>query len=520
LYQQEIWFARKMQSSLDQAIESRRSSPAQYPKGRFEGRGIVICAGGTRYFTCAWVLISVLRHVHQITLPIQVWYLGRGEMSEEMLALLAEEGIEVVDAEAVLARHPSKLTGPWPLKPYAIAHSRFREVLYLDADTVPLVDPQQAFGWQPYRDNGLLLWPDVVDIKATNPIWARLGLKAADRISIDSGILVVDKVRAWDILDLAIALNEFSEELYRLIHGDKDTFLLASLLLDRSYGLIPHRPLQFEWDMVQRDPVGDLFLHHRCGGKWLLTLPNRPLCVPALMPACEAALADLRARWSGHVFHAPVPSARAQAEQARLIALRRVNLETAGDPVRILELLPGNRVGAGRELEQHWAIIDRDGALCLQFYQDQEPIATLEQREGGIWYGLGCEPGCEIVLKERAGDTGRGMGGRTPVAAEAFVAALSHPAWLAAGYDAELAGAIATALSLLNDVMDGVPEETARRAASLPMDGAWRRTFDELVRDLAMRRDQRMSMLRKDENRRPRALDPEQYGWPQPKDRL
>ena len=167
--------------SLDQAIESRRFSPARYPKDRFEGRGIVICAGGTRYFTCAWVLISILRRVYQTELPIQVWHLGRREMSEEMRILLTGEGVEVVDAEAVVARYPARLAGGWPLKPYAIAHSRFREVLYLDADTVPLVDSQQAFSWDAYRDNGLLLWPDIVNIKATNPIWERLGLEQTER---------------------------------------------------------------------------------------------------------------------------------------------------------------------------------------------------------------------------------------------------------------------------------------------------------------------------------------------------
>jgi hypothetical protein len=434
--------------------------------------------------------------------------------------LLAEEGVEVVDAEAVLARHPRRVAGPWPLKPYAIAHTRFREVLYLDADTIPLVDPEQAFAWQPYCDNGLLLWPDLVDLKAINPIWARLGLEPADRISIDSGVLLVDKVRAWDILDLTMALNEHSEELYRLIHGDKDTFLLASMLLNRQFGLIPHRPLLFEWDMVQRDPAGDLFLHHRCGGKWLLTLPNRPLCTPALMPACEAALADLRARWSGFVFHAPERSARSRAEEARLIALRHVTLQTSGRPARALELLKGHRVGAGRELEQHWAVIDQAGATCLQFYQDQEPIATLEQREGGIWHGLGCYPGREIVVKEFAADTGRSYAvpgcaaGLTP----SFIAALTQPAWFAAGYDAELAGALATALSLLNGVMDDVPEETARRAASLSMPLPWRQSFERLVRDLAARRDQRTGMRPLGEIERPAALDPGQYARPLPQD--
>jgi hypothetical protein len=509
-----------MQSSLDQAIASRRSLPAQYPEGRFEGRGIVICAGGTRYFTCAWVLISILRRVHQTTLPIQVWHLGRREMSEEMRLLLLEEDVEVVDAEAVVARYPARLAGGWPLKPYAIAHSRFREVLYLDADTVPLVDPDQAFGWEAYRDNGLLLWPDIVDIKETNPIWARVGLEPVERASIDSGVLLVDKARAWDILDLAIGMNECSDELYRLIHGDKDTFLLSAMLLNRSFGFIAHRPFQFEWDMVQRDPAGELFLHHRCGGKWLLTLPNRPLVTPALMPACEAALADLRVRWSGQVFHAPERSARAQAEEGRLIAQRKVSVESAVDPVRVLELLPGSVVGGERELEQHWAVINHAGALCLRFYRDQEPIATLAQREGGIWHGLGCEPGREIVLKEAPDGEERGRRMHDPVlrSAAEFVAAFVQPIWFAAGYDADRAAAIATALSLLNDVFDDVPEELGKQVAGVPQ--PWRRSFDHLLPELVGRRDRRTAMLPSEQKARPRALDPTHYGRPALKDLL
>jgi hypothetical protein len=506
-----------MQSSLDQAIESRRSAPASYPGGRFEGRGIVICAGGTRFFTCAWVLISILRRVHRTELPIQVWHLGRGEMSEEMRLLLVEEGVEVVDAEAVVARYPARLTGGWPLKPYAIACSRFREVLYLDADTVPLVDPHQAFDWDAYRETGLLLWPDIVDIKATNPIWNRLGLKPIEQVSIDSGVMVVDKARAWDILDLVVAMNEHSSELYRLIHGDKDTFLLSAMLLDRSFGLIPHRPFQFEWDMVQRNPAGDLFVHHRCGGKWLLNLPNRALVTPDLMPACEAALADLRARWSGHVFHAPPRSPRALAEEARLTAVRKVGIETASDPVRVVELLPGNVVGAGRELEQHWAVLDNAGGLCLLFYQDLEPIATLEQGPRGTWHGLGCEPGNEITLKEFAVEDAPEP---TQDSAADLVVALMKPAWFTAGYDSDLARGVAAALSLLNDGFDDVPEEVADLVQRLQMQQPWRQAFDKLVPELANRRDRRIALVHRDSTGRPRALDPTHYGRPARQDRL
>jgi Mannosyltransferase putative len=502
-----------MQSSLDREIELRRTAPARYPESRFEGRGIVICAGGKRYFTCAWVLISILRRVHRTALPIQVWHLGRREMSDEMQLLLSEEGIEIVDAEAVVARHPARLAGGWPLKPYAIAQSRFREVLYLDADTVPLVDPQVAFDWSVYRDHGLLLWPDRVNIKATNPVWARLGLEPTEARSIDSGVLLADKARVWAILDLAVVLNEHCSELYDLIHGDKDTFLLSTRLLDRQFGLVPHPPFEFEWDMVQRDPMGEPFLHHRTGGKWLLNHPNRPLAVPSLMARCEEALADLRRRWSGDVFHAPERSPRARAEEARLIGLRKVRYENSGRPPRDIELLRGGRVGAGRVLEEHWAIIDRDGVLLLQFYGSTEPVATLEKIGEGLWHGLGCEPGCEISLKEPVDDpNSRTDADDRPLrSARDHILAIAQPVWFAIGHDAERAFALEAALTLLSDIFDDVPEQIASMMCHLALSSSWRSFLEELVARLAIARDRRFMLTRREKTIRQEMLPPGMY---------
>lgn len=508
-----------MQHLLQETIERRRAAPRAYESSRFEGRGIVICAGGVRYFTCAWVLIWVLRRVHRVSLPIQVWHLGQGELSEEMRLLLVGEGVEVVDAEALVARHPARLSGGWPLKPYAIAHSRFREVLFLDADTVPLTDPQQAFAWSAYRDNGLLLWPDRVDIKATNPVWTRLGLTPCERPSVDSCIMLVDKARAWDVLDVALALNEHSDELYDVIYGDKDTFLLAAMLLQIPFGFVPHRPFAFEWDMVQRDVNGDQFLHHRCGGKWLLHLPNRPLAVPALMPECEAALADLRTRWTGYVFHAPTRSVAARAEEARLIAARRFSLKMGGDPIRVIDLLPGNVVGGARNWEQHWAVIEDGAGLCLQLYREREPIATLHAKGAGVWYGLGDFPGSEILLKE-LGDAPAAPETHIPPlqTAPGLVAAFLQPGWFGAGFDEGLENAIGVALSLLNDTFCDVPEQIEDQVAKLQPPAPWRQSLLRLALDLAARRDRHVSLLERVEPAKSAALDPMLYGPPSGQD--
>jgi hypothetical protein len=505
-----------MQSPLDQEIERRRSSPVPYPSDRFEGRGIVICAGGTRYFTCAWVLIFILRRVHRVGLPIQVWHLGRREMSDEMLSLLVEEGVEVVDAETVAARYPARLAGGWPLKPYAIVHSRFREVLYLDADTVPFVDPQVAFEWNEYRDEGLLFCPDAVNLRATNPIWKRLHLNPGEMGSIDSCMLLADKARAWDILELAVVMNEQFHELYDVIYGDKDTFLLSAQLLNRTFGLVPHRPFRFEWDLVQRDPAGEPFLHHRTSSKWLLNRPNRPLAFPALIPSCDAALAELKSRWSGIVFHAPERSSQAQAEEMRLVAERHFRLEPSAGAARDIELMPGNRVGAGREREQHWAVINRGETLVLHFYQNGEPIATLEKIGNRLWRGELCEPGCELLLKAQADHVAAHTkdGERVTRSAEDLVVALAHPALFASGYDAERVFALDSALALLNDAFDDVPEQIVKHAARQRVSARWQNHLDRLAATLTTKRDARIAMLHPDKTIGPRTLDSRCYAHP------
>src|SRR5690242_20180037 len=103
-----------------------------YP-GTYHGRGIVVCGGGTTYFTNAWIALSLLRHVG-CTLPVQLWYLGPGELDSYMEELVAPLGVECIDAWRVRDVHPARILRGWEVKPYSIIHSPFREVLLLDAD--------------------------------------------------------------------------------------------------------------------------------------------------------------------------------------------------------------------------------------------------------------------------------------------------------------------------------------------------------------------------------------------------
>jgi Mannosyltransferase putative len=496
---------------LRQALNGRLRSPNPYPDGRFEGRGIVICAGGPRYFTCAWVLITVLRRAFRIDLPIQVWHLGLREMSEEMRLLLGEMDVEVVDAETVVGRYPARLTGGWPLKPYAILHSRFREVLYLDADTIPLKDLNSLFDWDIYRAQGLVMWPDILDLKAENPIWKEVGLEPRNCISVEAGVLLADKRRTWDMLEVAVLLNEHVEEIYQVIYGDKDTFLLASLLCNRSPFLIPHRPFIFDVDLVHCDPDGEPVLLHRTGSKWTLLGPNGRLPNAELMPMCQQALSDLGARWSGAVFNAPPRTQNAQAEWERLIAVRYFHYIPQGSDGRRLELLPAGRVGEGRgDLEQHWGLIERDGALVLQFYSASRLTIELTAGKDGTWQGNGIAPVSfrGRLVEESACRTWPYAGGRVAKSAGEWLDMLLDPTTFAAGFDAQKASDLRAALTLLNDCFDDVAEQIKARLSTIIVP-AWRQMLSDVCPELAASRDKRIVLTGREDY--PHVIDPNCY---------
>src|SRR5262245_25085037 len=487
---------------LREAIEERLRNPSPFPHERFARRGIVICAGGLRYFTCAWILISVLRHVHQTVLPIQVWYLGRNEMSEAMRLMLEEMDVEVVNAETVMHRFPAKIEGGWPLKPYDIAHSRFSEVIFLDADTIALTDPATIFEWDCYRGSGLLLWPDVIDLRSHNPVWTGLGLEPRNCMSVDSGVIAIDKARGWALLDLAILLNEHWRESYKYLHGDKDTFLIAALLTGEKQPVIEHRPLAANGDLIQRNLDGDPFLQHRTGSKWKLYGPNQPVIVPTIAAHCDEAIAVLRYRWTGTIFHAPERPEMARQREAELIERRRFRYAVSNGKARGLELLKAGVIGDGRtDLEQHWCIIERNGSLVLQFFSGSRLVVELLPESDGSWSGASIgHPGFDArLIAEGDWHTWpHANGDRVCRSAETEVSALLDPSLFASGFDPETEQELRGALSLLNRLFDDVAEQVTAKLASLSLSQDWRVSLEMLAQSLREARDARLIRVRQD----------------------
>ncbi len=287
--------------SAGQACDTFVRDIGPYPDG-FHGRGIVICAGGVKYFTNAWVCIQMLRRLG-CHLPVQLWYRGVKEVDTRMAALVAPLGVQCIDATKLRKKFPMRIPGGWQLKPYAILHSSFEEVLLLDADNVPVANPEFLFDTPQFERTGAIFWPDYPheDGRKADPIWRSCGLRRPREPEFESGQIVIDKRRCWAALNLSLWFNQNSDFYYQYLYGDKETFHLAFRKLRKSYSLVkkPIHPLPGV--MCQHDFQGRRLFQHRNLAKWNLLLKNRFIDDFWFEDDCRRFVRELGRRWDGTI---------------------------------------------------------------------------------------------------------------------------------------------------------------------------------------------------------------------------
>lgn len=356
-----------------------------YPD-RFSGRGIVICAGGQRLFTCGYVCVRMLRHFG-CELPIQFWHFDN-EVDSSMARIVAPLGVTCVNAHEVDRRNeqPSRVLRGYELKPFAILHCPYRDVMLLDADNVPIADPTFLLDTSEYAETGALFWPDYGRLQRFRSIWRICEVQYRDEPEFESGQIVVDKKRCWKALSLARHYNQHSDFYYRHILGDKDTFHMAFRRMGKSYAM-PRRAIHsLDATMCQHDFQGRRIFQHRNLDKWLLDGSNGPIPGFRHERLCRGFLAELRACWSGRVLWLP-PADEDEARVFEQVKDKVFLYVRVGYDERPLELRADGTVGTGAAgCERFWAVNTLDGKLVLTILGDDAPTCHLHA-ENGIWRG-------------------------------------------------------------------------------------------------------------------------------------
>jgi len=394
------------QDYQNKAQEVMRST-SPYPRNKYKGRGIVMCAGGQTYFTCAYVAVRRLRELG-CKLPVEFWYLGPYEMNKEMVELVRPLGVTCIDAYQKRKEHPCRILNGWELNPYSIIHSRFEEVLFLDADNFPLVNPEFLFDTPQYKETGAIFWPDYLRLAPDRSIWKICRVEYRDEEEFESGQIVVNKARRWKELALTMHLNEHSDFYYRHVWGDKETYHMAWRMYDSKYSMVPFPIQQLpvtgnSLTMCQHDFDGRRIFQHRNLDKWRYDGVN--IKIPGFLYESDGLqyVKELRSKWDGIVFKGiPDEEPSAVALRARINKYKHFWYVVDGRS-RILEFRPDGTIGAGAShFENSWRVEHNGEKLCITILAHPRISARLYQKPGSdLWVGYQLETGRTVAMKDR-----------------------------------------------------------------------------------------------------------------------
>ena len=209
----------------------------------FNGTGLVVVGGG-EYYGPAIIGIHMLRRSGS-NLPVQVFVTDKSEYEDE----LCKDYLPKLGAECLMLSDFIQVfeVTHYQLKSLAMLFSSFEHVLYLDSDSIPLLNPgTELFATEPYTSSGLVIWPDFWVSTESPSFYTVVGLGTMPsnlrEASSEAGQLLINKRKHIKTLLLAVYYNIYGPDFYypllsqgALGQGDKETFMAAAMVLDLPY---------------------------------------------------------------------------------------------------------------------------------------------------------------------------------------------------------------------------------------------------------------------------------------------
>ncbi len=125
----------------------------------------------------------------------------------------------------------------WPQHLTSLSLAPWREVLYLDSDSIPAADPEYMFDAPSYKRLGLWATPDYWKTSGNSPMWAILGIRCRNEWEMETGQMLIDKRRHLDVFILVRYMLEHHDYFFWFSDGDKDIFRWAMLALRKRWGI-------------------------------------------------------------------------------------------------------------------------------------------------------------------------------------------------------------------------------------------------------------------------------------------
>ena len=269
----------KMQNAHTQFVQGIKVNPPKlvYKPGT---QGIVSAASGVSYLPLIVQQVRMLRRTGS-RLPVEVYLRSNVEYE----SFVCEKALPSLNARCVILseildtiRHPVPVSG-FQLKIFALLFSTFEKVLFIDADDMPIHDPEPLFRSEPFISRGYVVWPDFWTTTVSEYYYKISSQKTPNvtsRATSNGGEILVSKKMHHQSLLLAAYYNYYGPNHYYPLlsqgasgEGDKETFLAAAEALQAPYYATSERVVHighlFDGDlvgsaMVQYDVMEDYAL--------------------------------------------------------------------------------------------------------------------------------------------------------------------------------------------------------------------------------------------------------------------
>jgi hypothetical protein len=367
------------------------------------------------YFPGAYVLVKELRRLG-CKLPITFAHLGALEWDINLTRLMKPYDVNVIDLREIEKndnRRPRILAG-WESKVYASIHAPYEQILYLDADINPIVDPTYILDSSQFKQVKAIFWPDVppYDRAEWLPecVWKNVGLDYRDEVDFESGQFAIDKKARQKELSLTMFFNEYSDYYYQFVFGDKSTYHLAWSVLGTHYAIPRHGPGGNDASLYQYDFSNNLLFQHLTRNKPSLSGYPSPGSV-LKRDECEKHLQELNNKWNGKLWHQIEPT-EIETQWKKQLEGMIFLYERKGLGIREIRFLEDNRIGRGADkCEFSWNIWEKDKKpfLVISSIEGKPTFTAIPENNNfnsifdiNNWAGKWLEyEQCEITLKRK-----------------------------------------------------------------------------------------------------------------------
>lgn len=362
-----------------------------YPENRFSGRGIVICGGGKKYFPSLYVNARMIRLLG-CQLPIEIYYIGEQEMDPHMVNILESiENVKCIDATSFEKEYPIRIHAGWESKIYSIIHCSFEEVLFLDADNTPLVDPTFLFDDKKYQKAGAIFWPDAPNwTPHDKTIWEDiLGLKYRNEPQIESGQVLINKKKCWKEINISKIYCDYSDYYWRVYYGDKEAFHFGWRYFDNSNYVLAPQPAWINGSVFVHKYLDSSWLFaHRVQAKFKMDKSHRIAYELPYEKDTLELIDELNIVWNNKIWENKGNSLE-EFDIINSIIDKRYAYVRVGMDRRDMIFDIDNKIGLGTDrLERNWYIFkDKSGVIKMSIIGDEGLTCLLTMGEDRIFRG-------------------------------------------------------------------------------------------------------------------------------------